>query len=126
MGILAMHHRKVNVRGSGLACAPSFARASRSFLRRRPILSRHRAQEVVYFPLNLFSCHAVALLDPADELILLARDHVPIVLGQLAPLLSEAAAILFPLAFDLIPIHDLILPLKVWSRSNHAIFRNYC
>src|ERR1700746_1163881 len=105
MGILAMHHRKTQTSGSGLARAPSFAGScSRSFFRSRPILGGHRAHEIVHFALRLFSCHAVALLYPADELILLARNDLPITVGQFAPLLSEAPAVLLPFAFDLIPI----------------------
>src|SRR5258707_14026145 len=52
---------------------------------------------------------AVAFLDTADELVLLAADDGQVVLGQLAPLLLHLAGQLLPIAFDAIPIHDSLL-----------------
>src|SRR3990170_1870529 len=48
---------------------------------------------------------AVALLDAANELVLLAVDDRNVVLGQLAPLLLDLAGELLPVAFNAIPIH---------------------
>ena len=53
--------------------------------------------------MGLLSFESVALLDSADELIAFARDHVPVVVREFAPLFSKPAAVLFPLAFYLIP-----------------------
>src|SRR5260370_40879438 len=59
--------------------------------------------------LRLVLGNAVAFLDAADELVLLAADDGQVVLGQLAPLLLHLAGQLLPIAFDAIPIHDSLL-----------------
>src|SRR5438105_2960884 len=53
--------------------------------------------------------HAVALLDAAYELVLLPVDHLKVILGELAPLLSDLAGELLPIAFDPVPVHCLLL-----------------
>src|SRR6476646_8891584 len=58
----------------------------------------HLAQGFVFF-------NAVALLNSAYELVLLAADQVEIVIRQLSPAGANVAFHLFPLAFDLVPIH---------------------
>src|SRR5216683_4612862 len=59
--------------------------------------------------LRLVLGNAVAFLDAADELVLLAADDGQIVFGQLAPLLLHLAGQLLPIAFDAIPIHVSLL-----------------
>src|SRR5205814_6514275 len=48
---------------------------------------------------------AVALLQLAEELVLLARDLLPIAVGQLAPLLPRLALHLIPASLDDVPVH---------------------
>jgi hypothetical protein len=48
---------------------------------------------------------AVALLEQAFELILLAVDDVQVVVSELTPLLLHLAFSLFPVALDAIPVH---------------------
>src|SRR5262249_25556865 len=57
------------------------------------------------FALGLVLLPAGGLLKPAAELRALAPADVKIVVGLLAPLLFELAFLLFPIAFDTIPIH---------------------
>jgi hypothetical protein len=52
---------------------------------------------------------AIPLLKLADELLAIAGDDVHIVTGQFAPLLLHGALELFPIAFDLVPIHVTFL-----------------
>ena len=52
---------------------------------------------------------AIGFLDPAGEVVTLARNHVELVVGELAPLLLDVALELFPVAFDAIPV--LLFPL---------------
>src|SRR5690606_3543379 len=47
----------------------------------------------------------VALLYPADQLVALAGDQLPIVVGELAPTLPRLALHLLPLPFDTVPVH---------------------
>src|SRR5262245_64041784 len=67
--------------------------------------SVHAVEPSVDFTLGLIPRHAVALLQPADQLGLLAFDHIKVVVGELAPLLLHLAFEFFPIAFDTIPIH---------------------
>jgi hypothetical protein len=48
---------------------------------------------------------AITLLELAGKPGALPRDGRKVILGQLAPLLLDAACKLFPIASDLIPIH---------------------
>src|ERR1700730_7309799 len=65
----------------------------------------HAVHPRVDLTLRLVLGDAVAFLDAADELVLLAADDSQIVFGQLAPLLLHLAGQLLPIAFDAIPIH---------------------
>src|ERR1700730_10728712 len=69
----------------------------------------HAVHPRVDLTLRLILGDAVAFLDAADELVLLAADDSQVVLGQLAPLLLHLAGELLPIAFDAIPIHDSLL-----------------
>src|SRR3982074_2931619 len=69
----------------------------------------HAVHPRVDLTLRLILGDAVAFLDTADELVLLAADDGQVVLGQLAPLLLHLAGELLPIAFDAIPIHDSLL-----------------
>src|SRR5215213_7807460 len=72
----------------------------------------HAIDPAIDLLLRLVLGNAVALLDAADELVLLAVDDGDVVLGQLAPLLLDLAGELLPIAFNAIPIH-LPSPLDV-------------
>ena len=52
----------------------------------------------------------IALLKPPGEFSPFALDHVEVVVGELAPLLLSLAFELFPVAFNTVPIHCLLLP----------------
>lgn len=51
----------------------------------------------------------VSLFDFADELVLPSCNLGEIVIGELAPCRFDASRKLKPLAFDLFPIHDVVL-----------------
>ena len=51
----------------------------------------------------------VALLNPPEQLLALAGDHVDVVVGELAPLFLDLARQLFPGAFDTIVVHGVVL-----------------
>src|SRR5262249_12465850 len=55
--------------------------------------------------LGLLLLVAVALLQAAGEFLALAVDDVHVVVSELAPLLTQLAFGLGPVAFDLIPVH---------------------
>src|SRR3954451_25157138 len=61
-------------------------------------------------PLGVILCDTIALLKPPGEFRPFALDHVEIVVGELAPLLLSLAFELFPVAFNAVPIHVLLLP----------------
>src|SRR4051812_39197857 len=63
-----------------------------------------RTRPFVRLSLRFVPSDAVTFLHPAHQLILLARNRLPIVIGQLAPTLAGAAGELLPLAFYLVPI----------------------
>src|SRR5690349_12916236 len=54
---------------------------------------------------RFFRGDAVELLDPAEQQVAPSRDHVELIVGQLAPLLPHVAFELLPIACDAIPIH---------------------
>ena len=56
--------------------------------------------------------HAVTLLDLASQIFRVAFGNIEIIVGQLAPLLLDAALELLPLALDSIFVHGLILLLE--------------
>src|SRR5437868_6806845 len=77
-----------------------------------------RVAELVHFFLRPIFGAAVTLLDSADELVLLASNHIQVVVGQLAPFLLHFSLELFPLAFHRAPVHvDLLLE---WEKSKAA------
>src|SRR3954469_9197886 len=59
--------------------------------------------------LGLLPRDAVRLLDPAQQQVALSRDHVELVIGELAPLLQRVALELLPVAFDAVPVHFCFL-----------------
>jgi hypothetical protein len=65
------------------------------------------ATELIEFFFSLIFLVAVFLLEFSDKLILLPGDDIEVVVGQLAPLFLHLSPELFPVPFDLIPIHDL-------------------
>src|SRR5688500_2624720 len=63
------------------------------------------SQPCIDLPISFVACHSVALLNATCELVAPTRHLVEIVVGELTPLLSDLALELFPVPFDLIPIH---------------------
>src|ERR1035437_10240626 len=49
--------------------------------------------------------HTISLLNATDQLILLAGDGFPVIIGEFPPALTAGTEELLPLAFDLVPIH---------------------
>src|SRR5436190_15825511 len=76
----------------------------------------HAVDPAIDLLLRLVLGDAIALLDAADELVLLAVDDGKIVLGQLAPLLLDLAGDLLPVAFNAIPVHLSLLSLDGLAR----------
>ena len=64
---------------------------------------------------------AVAFLNLADELIALAAHRVEFIVGQIAPTLLHLALKLFPLAFDTIPIHSILLRVSCTAKATAKI-----
>src|SRR5216683_1323305 len=69
----------------------------------------HAVHPRIDLTLRLVLGDAIAFLDAADELVLLAADDGQVVFRQLPPLLLHLAGQLLPVAFDAIPIHDSLL-----------------
>ena len=61
--------------------------------------------EVRYLTLCFFASNPISLLNCANKLIALSFDHLPIVVGQLAPLLLGLADELLPVSLHLVCIH---------------------
>ena len=61
---------------------------------------------------------AVRFLDLAGEVIPLARNHVELVIGELAPLLLDIALELLPVAFDAVPF--ISVSFKLTENRNGA------
>src|SRR3954468_13079081 len=79
-----------------------------------------RAGQLVEFPFRLVPLPAEPLLELPDDLVPLAGGLVQIVVGQLAPLLLDLALELLPVALDLIPIHGV--PPDEMSLESHQGF----
>src|SRR6478609_10308863 len=84
----------------------SSARAARE----RKHMSVDAVDPSVDLTLGVILRHTIALLKPAGEFRPFALDHVEVVVGELAPLLLSLAFELFPVAFNTVPIHCLLLP----------------
>src|SRR5690554_4737807 len=67
-------------------------------------------QELVEVALGLLAAVAVALLDTADELVVVAFGHRQVVVRELAPLLLDVALELLPVALQNVPVHGELLP----------------
>lgn len=66
-----------------------------------------RARPLVSLLFGFLLGESISLLNPPDQLIFLAGDRLPIVIGEFAPALLGGTRKMFPLAFDLIPVHVL-------------------
>ena len=62
--------------------------------------------ELIGVFIRLFLGNSVMLLERAGELVVFAGDGGQLIIGELAPLLLDFARELFPVARDLIPVHD--------------------
>src|ERR1035438_9137954 len=91
--------RGKGVRGRGFYkwVAP-YLSALRSLLRERPFVG---------LLFGLRSGHSIPLLNSPDQLILLAGDSFPVIVGEFSPAVAGRAGEPLPLAFDLVPIHVL-------------------
>src|SRR6476469_5861048 len=68
-------------------------------------LGRHVANEVVELALGVFFLEAVMLLQAAEQLVLFAGDPLEVVVGEFRPLATNLTLELFPVTFDLVPVH---------------------
>src|SRR6476661_4731867 len=84
----------------------SSARAARE----RKHMSVDAVDPSVDLTLGVILRDTIALLKPAGEFRPFALDNVEVVVGKLAPLLLSLAFELFPVAFNTVPIHRLLLP----------------
>src|SRR5580765_989616 len=64
-----------------------------------------RALELLDLHVGLFFCDAIALLQPADQIVTMACTLVYVIVRELAPFLLELTAQLRPLAFDDVLVH---------------------
>src|SRR5580704_6419379 len=96
---------------------PGFALIVLSRLLRRRIPVRDLA-------LGFFLGDAVSLLDLAYEALMLAGDHIEIVIGQLAPLLTNRSLHLSPLAFNLLRVHMKIASWGGFGSSQQQLARS--
>jgi hypothetical protein len=75
----------------------------------------------VRFLLGSIPLPTVPFLQSSDQLVFLAGDDIQVVIGELAPFGFDTAFELFPVAFYLIPIHNLDLLISVFiSRKSPA------
>src|ERR1022692_1024685 len=72
--------------------------ALRSLLRERPFVG---------LLFGLRSGHSIPLLNSPDQLILLAGDSFPVIVGEFSPAVGGRAGEPLPLALDFVPIHVL-------------------
>src|SRR5690606_29899005 len=63
-------------------------------------------EPLVEAALRLVAAVAVALLDAADELVVVALGHREVVVGELAPLLLDGAPERLPVALQNVPVHE--------------------
>jgi hypothetical protein len=89
--------------------AKSPAEAGLSHIQNLPALA---SVPVVHLLLRPILGVAISLLKLSFELVLLAGDDVEIIIGQLSPLLLYLAFDLFPVSFDAIPVHGILLELE--------------
>ena len=54
---------------------------------------------------SFFLDHALTFLDPADELVTFASNDIKVIVGELAPLLTNLALELLPVSCNLIFVH---------------------
>src|SRR5262245_43394346 len=62
---------------------------------------------LVHLTFSLFALITVALLNLTDQLIAPSGQLIQFIVSELAPLLLSATFELFPVPFDLIPIHHI-------------------
>jgi hypothetical protein len=67
---------------------------------------------------GLFLCDAVTLFDDADEFRATAAGARKIVIGEFTPLALHFALHLFPIAFQLFPIHRIVLQINARNGVN--------
>ena len=63
------------------------------------------ATPFIDFALSLLAIVTVTFLHTADQFVFLAAEHGPVTISKLCPLLLSVAFKLFPISFNLIPVH---------------------
>ncbi len=71
-----------------------------------------RYLELLELALAFLLVDSATLLDSARDLIALAGDRAQRIIGEPAPPFSQSPAELLPLAFQTIPVHVDLLPLR--------------
>src|SRR5262245_40164066 len=104
-------------------CMVPAAGSDASCRRENASRSIHAVEPSVDFTLGLIPRHAVALLQPADQLGLLAFDHIKVVVGELAPLLLDLAFDFLPIASDTRPSHRSAPSLAAHVRHGRKTLR---
>ena len=70
----------------------------------------HFGEPKIHLPFGVVFQDPVPLLESTDELVLLAGNLHEVVVGEFAPTRFDIPGKLKPLAFDLVPIHDIFSP----------------
>jgi len=65
-----------------------------------------RFEEFIDLFLGGFLDESVSLLQKANELFALARNHLEVIFRKPSPALPDASLGLFPFPCDLVPVHD--------------------
>ena len=61
--------------------------------------------ELVELALRFLTCNSITLMDLTNELVTLALDHLPVIVGQAPPLLLGLPDELFPVSLHLVTVH---------------------
>jgi hypothetical protein len=76
----------------------------------------HSSHPLIDLAFGLFLCDAVTLFDEADEFSATTAGAGKIVIGEFTPLALHFALHLFPIAFQLFPIHQIVLRIDAQNR----------
>src|SRR6187399_658466 len=107
------HRRQRDAAGAGGPGGPPAARL-RTCAGATRFVGRDQGIELT---IHLVLGQAIALLDPANELVALSAGGVEIVVGQLAPLLLDRTLELHPFALEDIVIHEFVPPGCPWCKG---------
>src|SRR5690242_5465005 len=82
-----------------------------------PVVSHVGPLPLIVVAFRLVARPAITFLELADKLVLFSANRLPIVVGQLAPLLAHFSFHLFPIAFESVPVHFFTSNLPCASAS---------